>query len=356
MSKSRFSITLLCLGIWTVLSSQAGASDAWHVEGDPKVIAQDIQFTNGDAHLAGTVYLPESGGDRLPAVVALHGASDATREAAVYRHLREGLPAMGVAVLIYDRRGSGASSGTLKNIDYETLAEDAIAGQNALAKLSRIDPKKIGFWGLSQGGWLAVLAARRSKNAPFAISVSAPLVAPEQQMEFATANLLNVRGYSQEDVKQMLEIRKAWTGYLQGTGSRAAAADALRKGETQPWFDLAFMPKASQLTTDPEHNSWRREMNHDPVAALRQAKMPLLFIYGGSDPWIPVTQSVQQLRLLMNQQHNIHYAVVPNANHEMMLVQHDTMAFDQKTMNESAPQAPEYFIVLASWLCRQIRE
>jgi cephalosporin-C deacetylase-like acetyl esterase len=87
-------------------------SDIWRVEGDPKVVVQEIQFTNGDAHLTGTVYLPESG-DHLPAVVALHGASEPTREAAVYRHLREGLPAMGVAVLVYDRRGTGASSGSL---------------------------------------------------------------------------------------------------------------------------------------------------------------------------------------------------------------------------------------------------
>jgi len=40
----------------------------------------------------------------------------------------------------------------------------------------------------------------------------------------------------------------------------------------------------------------------------------------------------------------------------MMFVEHDTMAFDEKTMNESAPQAPEYFMVMASWLCRQIRQ
>jgi dipeptidyl aminopeptidase/acylaminoacyl peptidase len=184
---------------------QAAAFDAWHVEADPKVAAQEIQFTNSDARLVGTVYLPDKGGEPLPAVVALHGASDATRDAGIFQHLRQGLPAMRVALLIYDRRGSGASSGTLKGVDYGTLADDAIAGQNALAKLQRIDPKKIGFWGFSQGGWLAVLAAERSKNAAFAISVSAPLVTPERQMQFATANLLSVRGYSSEDVKQMLE-------------------------------------------------------------------------------------------------------------------------------------------------------
>jgi pimeloyl-ACP methyl ester carboxylesterase len=354
MTKSRFWIGFACAGIWIILSSHIGASDVWHVDADPGVLAQNIQFKNGEVHLSGTVYFPGGGGDQVPAVVALHDASIPTRESALYRHLREGLPGMGVAVLIYDRRGSGASSGTLQGVDYETLADDAIAGQNALAKLPRIDPKKIGFWGLSQGGWLAVLAAERSKSAAFAISVSAPLVTPEQQMEFATTNLLTIRGYSQESIDQMLETRKAWSGYLTGANSRDAAVEALRKVDMQPWFQFTFMPRASELATDQTRDSMRRKMNYDPVAPVRQLKIPLLFIYGGSDPWVPVERSVQQLRLLMHGKGNIHYAVVSNASHEMMFIERDPMAFGEKAMKESAPQAPEYFIVMASWLCRQI--
>jgi uncharacterized protein len=265
--------------------------------------------------------------------------------------LREGLPAIGVAVFIYDRRGSGASSCTLKGIDYETLADDAIAARNEIAGVPKIDSAKIGYSGLSQGGWLAVLAAERSQNAAFAISVSAPLTTPERQMEFATTNLLTVRGYSRKDVEQMLETRKAWFGYLNGATPRSAAVEALRRAEAQPWFNLAFMPKVSQVTTDPAHNSGRKELDYDPVPVVRRVKVPLLFIYGGSDPWVPVELSVKQLRVLANQQPNIRYVVVPKANHEMMFVEHDTMAFGEKTMN--APEAPEYFMLMASWLCQQ---
>lgn len=105
-------ITLSCLGVWPALGSGASASDFWHVEARPKVLAQQIKFSNAGANLVGTVYLPETG-DHLPAVVALHGASDATRDQALYRHLGQGLPAMGIALLIYDRRGSGASPLTM---------------------------------------------------------------------------------------------------------------------------------------------------------------------------------------------------------------------------------------------------
>ncbi len=276
------------------LGSAASALNRWHVAGTPTVISQEIQFTNAGANLVGTVYLPSTG-NQLPAVVVLQHAGAATRESGLYRHLREGLPALGFAVLIYDRRGSGQSSGTLQGVDYETLADDAVAGQHALAKLSRIDPIKIGFWGLSQGGWLAVLAAGRSRDAAFAISVSAPLVTADEQMQFATSNLLAIRGYSQEDVREMLETRNAWAGYLRGNNnSRALAIDALTKAQAKPWFDLTYMPKVSELSDDPAlRRALRRKMDDDPVASVLKAKVPLLLLYGDSDPWVPVAQSME---------------------------------------------------------------
>jgi uncharacterized protein len=299
------------------------------------------------------VHLPNVG-NHLPAVVASHHAGVGTREASLYRDLREGLPALGFAVLIYDRRGSGQSSGSLQGIDYETLADDAVAGQHALAKLSRIDPTKIGFWGLSQGGWLAVLAAERSRDAVFAISISAPLVTADEQMQFAASNLLAIRGYSQEDVHEMLETRKAWIGYLRGTDSRAAAADALAKAQSKPWFDLTFyMPKLSQLTEDPV---LRSKMYDEPVEAVLKAKLPLLFLYGGSDPWVPVAQSVQRLKALSSQLHNIESQIIANANHELMFPLNETMQVGADTNRNNAPQLPAYFIVLGSWLSRRFPE
>jgi uncharacterized protein len=320
----------------------------WHAA-PTRIISQELRFNNGNAHLVGTVYMPEKG-DRLPAVVVLHAAMAATRDAALYRHLSEGLPALGIAVLIYDRRGSGQSTGSMEDISYETLADDGIAGQHALAKLPRIDPQGIGFWGLSQGGWLSVLAAGRSPDVAFAVSVSAPLVSAEQQMRFAIANRLLINGYSQADVEQMLATRQVWTDYLRGKASRSAALDAITKAEAKPWFQLTYIDTSKQLTTDPEHNSYRKEMDANPEAAVLKVKVPLLFIYGDSDPWIPVEESVRRLEALQKTQHNFEYFIVQNASHEMMFPDHETMEVDAKTISSDAPQAPAYFLMLGSWL------
>jgi len=316
-------------------------------------LSEEIQFMNGAAQLKGTVYLPRTGND-LAAVVVLHHAGLPTRDANLYRHLCEGLPAIGIAVLVYDRRGSGQSSGDLNKADYETLADDAVAGQHALAKFSRIDSHKIGFWGLSQGGWLAVLAAGRSKDAAFAIAVSSPLVTADGQMQFATRNLLTARGYSLSDVQDMLAARKVWTGYLHGKRSRDQAVEALREAEAKPWFDISYLPRASQLTNDPEHDANRRRLDDDPIAAARQVKVPLLFLYADSDPWVPVGESVKRVQSLARELPNIQYAVVSNANHEMMFPGNEKMEVDQETTRNEVPQAPAYFIFVASWLARHV--
>lgn len=339
---------LAVLGSAGAQVTSQSARDLWHVVAT-QTVSEEIQFTNGKVQLKGTVYLPKTG-NNLPAVVVLHHAAVPTRDANLYRHLCEGLPALGIAVLVYDRRGSGQSTGDLGKADYETLADDAISGQHALAKFSRIDASKIGFWGMSQGGWLAVLAAGRSKDTAFAIAVSSPLVTADEQMQFATKNLLILRGYSQCDVQDMLAARNAWTGYLHRKTSHDEAVATLRKAEAKPWFDIAYLPRASQLTNDPEHDANRRELDDDPMDAARHAKVPLLFLYADSDPWVPVAESVKRVQSLARKLPNIEYAVVSNANHEMMFPGNEQMQVDQDTTRKEAPQAPAYFMLLASWL------
>jgi pimeloyl-ACP methyl ester carboxylesterase len=332
--------------------SSSVASEKWHVTGAPAAVQRTIRFSNGGATLVGTLYEPAAVG-RFPAVVVLHGAANGTRGDALYDHLRTGLPAMGFAVLIYDRRGSGQSSGSLTHTSYEALADDAIAGSRDIAARPEIDARRIGYWGLSQGGWLALLATSRDPKAAFCVAVSTPLVTPESQMEFAMTNLMSVRGFSQSDIQQMLNTRKAWTGYLSGTMSRTQALGAIRAVETKPWFHQVYIPSSSKLTSDPAHSSWRLQMNEDFTSTLRRIRVPVLFIYGGEDPWIPVADSVTALKSIAATHHNIQFVVIADADHEMMITPHVTMNDDPKSEQLYAPAVPEYFMLLSAWLAQQ---
>lgn len=326
----------------------------WYVPPTIAVTTQTVTFSDAGATLHGTLYNPQTG-HKNPAIVVFHGASEPLANTPLYRHLRDGLPQMGIAVLVFDRRGNGASTGN-PDVPYQTLTDDGIAGANALRRLASIDAARVGYWGVSQGGWLATFAASRDPRAAFAVAVSAPLVPAETQMEFAMSNRLHALGYTRADIEAMLDARKKLDGYFNGRNSRAVAAAALEKIEARPWFGLMYLPKGESLRTNPADSPWRGEMDIDTFAAVARVRIPILFMLGSADPWIPVAASVARLRVVAQTHPLLHYVVVPDANHLMMMppVPETMNDADPKQVAHEMPQSTAYFMILASWLGRVV--
>jgi pimeloyl-ACP methyl ester carboxylesterase len=278
-----------------------------------------------------------------------HGAADPLRTAPLYRHLIEMLPSLGVGVFVYDRRGSGASTGPSAAGSYTVLADDGIAARNLLATRPGVDPRRIGYWGLSQGGWLAALAAQRDPSCAFAISVSAPMAPADVQMRFAVANILRIHGYDDGAIKMAVDARAAVDGFMRGEVDRATAQRLLDQAAAQPWFDLAYM---SRTFRDPDKSDWAHEMRNDPLTVMKQIRTPTLVLYGSADPWVPVATSLDRLRGVQRARKNIDVRVIAGADHMMMTSIPPLTQVDPKAILEQAPEAPEYFGIVTSWLVR----
>lgn len=319
---------------------------AWSAPASVTVVEEERSFENGPARLSGTLYLAR-GRQPQAAIVVTHAAAAPLRELPLYRHLKEMLPAIGIAVFIYDRRGSGKSGGDLQTSDYNVLADDAIAAVRLLKADSRIDPKRVGIWGLSQGGWLSLLAAARSSEPAFIISVSAPLVTPDVQMKFRSINVLRVNGYSQADIDQMTAARKAVDDYMRGSGDRATAQRLVDAAKTKPWFKFLYM---GETVSDRATSRWRKEIEFDPLRTLDSIKIPALVIYGAADPVVPVAVSVERLRA---SHPKFDVVVIAGADHSMQVSVPPQVQMDPARTNEQAPQAAEYFAILTSWLTKQ---
>jgi hypothetical protein len=325
------------------------AEPSWQAQPSTSVEAQQRTFDSGGAVLSGTLYVPRTEG-RVPAVVVLHAASSPERANALYAHLVAMLPPMKVAVFVFDRRGSGRSGGRLEDSDYDMLADDGIAGLRLLAQDPRIDPRRIGFWGLSQGGWLALLAASRSPQAAFAVAVSAPMTTPDVQMNFAVANILHIKGYSQADIDEAIAARTAVDDFLRGRRDRASAQKLLDAAMTKPWFEHIYLGRTFR---DPDQSRWAREIRHDPLAVLGAVRQPALVVYGAADPWVPVQISVERLRASAARHPNIDVVVVAGADHAMATSATPAEQIDPALLGRAAPQSAEYFGLLGAWLSRQ---
>lgn len=254
-------------------------------------VPEEIVFRSEGVALSGTLHLPPGAG-RHPAVVVLHASGGPTRDYGAYEHLVRGLPASGIAVLLFDRRGSGRSGGDFATASFGKLAGDGVAAVEHLRARGDIDPARVGVWGVSQGGWLALLAAASSPQVAFAVAVSAPGVTPASQMDYAAGRALRERSLPEAAIAKALEVRSIVDDYYRGKASREAAVRAVEAIEREPWFASAMLAGSRDLPADPARTKWRLEMDYDPLPALRKVDVPALLLFAEDDPWVPVEASM----------------------------------------------------------------
>jgi uncharacterized protein len=141
---------------------------------------QGATFPSGSIQLSYALDLP-SGPGPFPAIVFGHGSGRSTKDEAL--SLASRMTRAGFAVLRYDKRGVGQSTGTfeapgLLNSDrlLPILADDMAAGVAFLRTRPEIDGSRIGLMGVSQAGWIMPLAAERSPHVRYMILVVGPTV------------------------------------------------------------------------------------------------------------------------------------------------------------------------------------
>ncbi|MEI4506952.1 alpha/beta fold hydrolase [Sphingopyxis sp. CCNWLW253] len=318
----------------------------WTAPATTQVVTEERRFRSGDTELSGTLILPAST-KPVAAVVVTHSASSPLRGASLYDHLKTALPALGIAVFVYDRRGSGQSGTKTAGGDFAVLADDAIAAAQSLKRDPRIDAKRIGTWGLSQGGWISPLAASRSPDIAFVIAVSAPVVTADVQMLFSSTNHLRANGHSQAEIDQMTATRKAVDDYMRGTGSREAAQKMIDAAKTQPWFKYTYM---GETIRDRAVSGWRREIENDPLKNLSAVSVPTLVLYGADDAVVPVAVSVERLKAVAAQMPKLTVHSIAGADHAMQMSADQKISLDPKHDGTERPDSSEYMAILASWL------
>jgi uncharacterized protein len=120
-----------------------------------------VAVPHGD--LAAVLHVPDT--DRpVPCVVACHGLS-ASKESDKYLRLGEVLTGAGLALVRFDFRGCGESSGVEEDTTIASRIEDVEAVLAALATHPRLAPRR-GLLGSSLGGFVALHAAARRPGVP----------------------------------------------------------------------------------------------------------------------------------------------------------------------------------------------
>jgi uncharacterized protein len=296
---------------------------------------EEIAFSNQAIQLAGTLYKPDIN-PPFPATVVIHPASGGDRTDSFYDHLRSVLPEHGIAVLIFDRRGSGKSEGNFETADFEDLASDVIAAVEYLQSRPDIEKSKIGLHGTSQGAWIAPIAAARKADIAFIVAVSASGVSPADQMNYGVACHLEKDGFDRAAVEEAIRLRNLVNEYFRRRVSREQVAAELSRFEHEPWYERGYLYPSGELPVDITQSNWHYVMDYEPLSVWKTVTQPTLFLFAQVDEWVPIEQSMVNYKKATAHLQNVIFKQIPDTDHVMR--------------NQAGEISREYLHVLLDWL------
>ncbi|MBD3852013.1 MAG: alpha/beta fold hydrolase, partial [Acidobacteria bacterium] len=215
---------------------------------------EEVEFFNGDLRLAGMIFVPEGEGP-FPVAVIIHGSGSSRRNSKWYLSVTRHLQDNGIAVLLPDKRGCEKSEGNWVGANFDDLAGDTLAAVEFVRNWDEMDFSKIGLVGMSQGGWIAPVAAAEDKDIAFVVSMSGSTVTTDQQL-------------LHEEVHNISEF-------------------------TWPFIARLIAPMTTQRIQRMAH--FQPISGFDPIPYWKKVCAPKFFAFGENDPNVPVQDSVEVL-------------------------------------------------------------
>jgi len=265
-----------------------------------------------DAELAVTLSLPDRATDaRVPAVLILPGSGPSTRSQS--QSFADAFLRAGFAVLTFDKRGCGESTGSWLTSSLEDMARDGQVLLDWLKARPEIDGAGVGLVGVSQGGWVAPLVASGRTDVAFVIGLTGGGVSPRVIERFDYEKRLELASVKGADLEAARKAIDAYFAYLSGTVPQTAVTSLLESGKERSWpGDLGI---ERVLPSEAQRPFWSWVATFDPGPSLQALRVPVLVVIGGRDRDPALEIAAWQAALAANPDPRTEIRVVPGAGH-----------------------------------------
>ena len=311
-----------------------------------------FEFTSGDHILRGFIDAPASTG-RHPAILLLHGSGstdvmhDDRADNGYYKALRNAFRSAGLATVIWDKAGNGCSEGGYPHgTPIRVRATETLAAIEALKARDDIDPQRIGLWGISQGGWVAPMAAVRSKDVSFLILVSSPGRDPVSQLEYQALNAMRAAGVGQAEVDSAAATLRRALAIMRAGGSPEEFSTCV-----EPLQKYPVLRELGITTGTPEgYRAWQSSTDfvYRPDTALSELQQPVLAIFGDQDTLVDWRESAAIYRESLKRARNrdLTIKVFRRADHNLFRVAAD----GKENASSGSPLVAGYLEAMLVWL------
>lgn len=300
----------------------------------PPYAEEEVTFRNGDITLAGTLTIPSSGGP-FPAVVMITGSGPQNRDEELFgfkpfRIIADHFARAGIAVLRYDDRGVGGSTGNVSESTSADFAADVIEAVRYLRAHSEIDASRIGLVGHSEGGIVAPMVAAGSDAVAFIVLMAGTAVTGEQILFAQGEAILRANGATEAQLQTQRETQRRMFAVVRTGGGMAelesnlraqvrAGIDSLPPDRRAAIADIdAVVDAQVNGQLDAIRSPWFRFfLDHDPTESLERVHVPVLALFGELDLQVPPEVNREPLQQALDRGGNrdVTIHVLPKANH-----------------------------------------
>ena len=324
----------------------------------PEIIST---ISAGELELRGKLVLP-LGEPPFPAVVLVHGSGS---ESAVDTYFMPYLfAAHGIATLVYDKRGTGGSTGEY-NQNFHLLSDDTVAVAEWLRTRPEIDSDRIHLAGYSQGGWIAPLAASKTGAVHSLLINYGPMVPITEEDRWGYRYVLRKKGFGADALAEADRINAVLGAIVDHGEDRWDELETLLgEAEDTNWYEaIAGSDSMLGFVAETRMPLWLARLYYwwitrgdeafidrlyDPYPVVAKLDNPSMWIFGGEDSSMPTTDSVERLETLRQNGNPIEVVIFPNAEHGILLYEGDD-PFDRRYLG----YAPDYLDLQVQWLRRQ---
>lgn len=331
-------------------------------------IEEEVTFGKDSTILSATLTMPGGEGP-FPAVVLVSGSGPQDRDSQIlgfkpFKILADSLSRVGFAVLRYDDRGTGKSTG--KNVNLSTseeLAQDAVEAVRFLRKHKDIDPKKIGVIGHSEGGIIAPKVASRDEGIAFIVLMAGFGVKGIELSNAQSEAIMRASGMNDDYIKMANELNGKVLDMMARPEMTEEALEAFIIKETVTMVE--FMPETFKKSiTDPEayakqqakgaiaqfKSPWiQYYMTYDPAPTLAKVRCPVLLLFGALDTQVLASQNQRVMESILAEAGNTNVTtkVFEKSNH---LFQEAKTGSPQEYAFLKKEFDPEFLPFLSKWL------
>ena len=289
-----------------------------------EVRSSEVSFQSHGTKLGGTLLEPSGPGPH-PLVVFVHGSERTSPLAGYYPLL---VVAQGISVFAYDKRGTARSEGEYTQ-NFELLADDAAAAMVEARRIAAGRFSRIGYFGGSQGGWIAPLAASRT-GADFVAIGFGLIGSPIEEDREQVMTEMRGKGYGEPDTSEARKVADATATLVRSRFTRGfdQFAEVKRLYGSRPWFgqiegeftgdvlreDEADLRRVGAALFDNLELIW----DYDSRPTIAKLKMPQLWILAEADREAPPETTLAALLELREKGADLAIYSFPATDHGMV--------------------------------------